>query len=241
MSVTGFWVDREAPGVMDEIVQIRGVDGIQYSEGDAIMIATTATDAADTTHYAGLAIQIPAQTSPAQYIFLAMVSDKSYLRPPVFDEPTAAYEYLELIEVNKTSIVMNTQFPLATFDGVATNTNAVANEIVFTGAGSTNDFTGGQVYVNELAQQFTILDDVVAAGAHTLTVAPAPPVTISTGYTLRVVPWGPGYTGGVKFQATNPQQGISVAVADKTGGPVFIYGVDLGKRIAYVKFDSALI
>ena len=238
--VTGFWIDREAPGVEDEIVQIRGVNGTQYAEGDAIMVSNA------TSNY-GLAVQIPAVASPAQYIFLAMVSDKSYLRPAVFDTPTAAYEYLELIEVNKTSIVMNTQFAAATYDGTAAAANSSgANTVKMVGTGTTlnTDFLGGQIYVNELNQQATIIACSVtggSSGTYTFTVAPAFSRQVTTGDTLRVVPWGAGYAGGVKFMASTPWQGISTALADITGGPIFIYGVDLAKRIAYVRFDSALI
>jgi len=237
MSITGFYVDRESPGVADMIRQIRMPNAVLFSEGDACYVSVT-----DGT--AGLIIQADTQAAPVQYVFLAMVSDKSYLRPAVFDQ-AVVNEYAELIEVSDGfaafPIVLNTQFPLATFDGTACNANALTNTVVFTGAGATDDLTGGQVYINELGQQATILDDDVAGGVHTLTVAPAFSQAPTTGNTLRAVPWGPGYMGGVKLQAANPQQGISVAVADKTGGPIAIYGVDLALRIAYVRFQPFLI
>jgi hypothetical protein len=238
MSVTGFWVDRSNPGVSDLIRQIRMPNTVQFSEGDACYVST-----ADGT--GGLIIQADSQTAPVAYVFLSMVADKSYLRPATFDE-AVVNEYAELIEVSDGysgfPIVLNTQFAAATFDGTATTSNSVANEIHFTGtSGSADDFTGGQVYVNELNQQFTIIDDDTSTTSHVYVVAPTPPVTISTGYTIRAVPWGPGYVGGVKLQATNPQQGISTALADKTGGPLYIYNVDLSKRIAYVRFQPFLI
>lgn len=233
MSVTGFFIDRTAQGVEDLIQQIRGVSGTQYSEGDACLISTSTGGSTG-----GLLIQAATQTAQPQYVFLSEVTPASVLRPATYNLLTSAYEMCEVIPVAGTNIVLATQFPLATFDGTATNSNSTANQIVFTGAGSTDDLTGGQVYVNELNAQFYIIKDTVSAGAHTLTVAPAPRVTVSTGYTIRAVPWGPGYVGGVKLQSSNPQQGISVAVADKTGGHLIIHSVNLALRTAYVRFST---
>ena len=233
MSVTGFWVDRSAPGVEDLIVQIRGVSGTQYTQGDACYVSTST---AGTT--GGLVIQADSQTVQPEYVFLSMVTPGSQLRPATFNKVTSDYEMLELIEVAGTSIVLNTQFAAATFDGTACNANAVTNNVVFTGAGANDDFTGGTVYIPELNEQRYVIDDAVSAGVHTLTVAPAFSRAPTTGDTLRLVPWGPGYRGGVKLQSANPQQGISVAVADKTGGALFIYGVNLERRIAYVRFSG---
>ena len=74
-----------------------------------------------------------------------------------------------------------------------------------------------------------------------MTVAPAFSRAPTVGDTLRAVPWGPGYMGGVKLMASTYCKGISVAVADKTGGPIAIYNVDLSRRIAYVRFQPFLI
>src|SRR5579859_5650463 len=120
MTVTGFWIDRTNPGVEDLIRQVRLVNGTTYSEGDACYIST-----ADGT--AGLMIQADSQTAPVQYTFLSMVSDKSYLRPATFNDPTVS-EYGEFIECSdgysSFPIVLATQFALATFDGTACNSNS---------------------------------------------------------------------------------------------------------------------
>jgi hypothetical protein len=246
MSVTGFWLDRSNPGVSDLVRQFMAPNGMQFANGDACYVSTsTTTSGPSTTYDAGLLIQANAQTSPVQYIFLTATTPKSELRQATYDLIDSNFGPVDVIEVSDGNasfpIVMNTQFPLATFDGTAANANTTTNLILFTGSGSTNDFNGGQVYVNETGAQYTIINDTVGGGVHTLTIAPAAPVAITTGNTLRVVPWGPGYKGGVKLQATNPQQGISVAVADKTGGPIFIYGVNLMLRTAYVRFSPELI
>lgn len=246
MSVTGFWIDRSNPGVSDLIRQFMAPNGMQFSEGDACYISTsTTTSGPSTTYDAGLLIQANAQTSPVQYTFLSAVTPKSELRQTTYNLIDSNFGPVEVIEVSDGNasfpITLATQFAAATFDGTAANANTTTNEILFTGAGSTNDFNGGQVYVNETATQYTIINDTVGSGVHTLTIAPAASVAVTTGNTLRVVPWGPGYKGGVKLQSSNPQQGISVAVADKTGGPIFIYGVNLAMRIAYVRFSPELI
>lgn len=232
MTVTGFWLDRTAQGVEDLIQQIRGVSGTQYSEGDACLISTST---GGTT--GGLLIQAATQTAQPQYIFLSEVTPSSVLRPATYNLLTSAYEMCEVIPVAGTNLVMGTQFAAATFDGTACNSNSSTTTVVFTGAGSSNDLTGGQVYINELGQQSYIINDVVSGGIHTLTVAPAFSSAPTTGNTLRAVPWGPGYVGGVKLQSSNPQQGISVAVADKTGGHLIIHSVSLSLRTAYVRFS----
>lgn len=234
MSVTGFWVDRESPGISDNIRQIRGVSGTQYTEGDACYISTST---GGTT--GGLLIQADSQTVKPVYLFLSQTTPASQIRPATYNLLTAAYEPCEVIEIANSSIIAATQFPLATFDGTACNSNSTTTSILFTGAGSSNDFTGGQVYVNETATQYTVIADTVSAGVHTLTIAPAAKVAVTTGNTIRLVPWGPGYVGGVKLQTPNPQQGISVAVADKTGGHLVIFSVDLAIRTAYVRFSGA--
>lgn len=243
--ITGFWIDRSAPGVSDLIRTVRVPNAMQFAEGDACYISTsTTTSGPNTTYDAGLLIQANAQTSPVQYVFLAMVSDVSYLRPATFNLPTVN-EMCEVIEVSDGysgfPLTLVTQFALATIDGTACNANSTANNVLVTAAGSTNDYNGGTLYCNETGQQFYITNDTVGGGVHTFTIAPTPAVALTTGNTVRVVPWGPGYVSGVKLQSSNPQQGISIAVADKTGGPLFIYNVDLSKRIAYVRFQPFLI
>jgi hypothetical protein len=246
MSVTGFWIDREAPGVSDLIREFMAPNGMQFAEGDACYISTsTTTSGPSTTYDAGLLIQANAQTSPAQYVFLSATTPKSELRQATYNLIDSNFGPVEVIEVSDGNaafpISLATQFALATIDGTSANTNTTTNQILVTFTGSTNDFNGGQVYVNETGAQYTIINDTVNSGVHTFTIAPAAPVAITSTNTLRAVPWGPGYKGGVKLQSTNPQQGISIAVADKTGGPLFIYGVNLQLRIAYVRFSPELI
>lgn len=262
MSVTGFWIDQtEGPGVED-LINVRQalVNGVTYSEGDALQVATTGSSS-------GLAIQVAAQNAIGQFVFMTMKSAPQYLRPAVFNDPVYNEAPL-LYDVNKTAFVFRNQVAACTYDGTACNSNTANNTVIWTGTGTTaaTDFLGGTIYINELGQQGIITALSVSggsAGTYTATVQgviyikgpkdrqpPSPPSggtnggfsqAPTTGNTLRVVPWGPGYRGGVKFQATNPQQGVSVAIADKTGGCLYIYDVELGGRNIYVRFDSGLI
>jgi hypothetical protein len=259
MSVTGFWIDQTEGQGVEDLVNLRQalVNGVTYSEGDVLQVATTGANT-------GLAIQIASQAAVGQFVFMTMKSAPQYLRPAVFNDPVYNEAPL-LYDVDKTSFVFRSQFAAATYDGTAANSNTANNTVIWTGTGSTanTDFLGGAIYVNELGQQGIITALSVSGGSggtytatvqgviQTKTRQPVSPPTggtaggfsqaVTTGNTIRVVPWGPGYRGGVKFQATNPQQGVSVAIADKTGGCLYIYDVELAGRNVYVRFDSSLI
>ena len=260
MSVTGFWLDQPEGQGVEDMINVRQalVNGVTYSEGDALMVSVA------TSNY-GMAIQIPAQNSVCQFIYLTMKSAPQYLRPATFNDPVYNEAGL-LLDVDKTSFVFRNEVAACTYDGTAAAAQSTGNTTVkWVGTGTTTntDFLGGTIYVNELGQQGIITALSVSggtAGTYTATVSGviylptrAPVNTpsggtaggfsqnVTTGNTLRILPYGPGYRGGVKFQASNPQQGVSVAIADVTGGPMYIYDVNLASRNIYVRFDSALI
>lgn len=248
MAITGFWLDREVNGGSDVIVQIPGANATQFSEGDACIIDTSTS-----SNTAGTLIQVASQTASPRYVVLSVAAftgpnagkylggafPSGPLRQTTYNLIDSGGEPVMVIDaVASFNCVLATQFAAATFDGTACNSNSTTNNILFTGSGSTDDLTGGQVYVNETNQQFTIVKDSVSGGVHTLTIWPAAPVAVTTGNTIRAVPWGPGYNGGVKLQSSSPQQGISVAVADKTSGHLLIEDVNLARRIAYVRFSG---
>lgn len=249
MSVTGFWIDRELPGVEDAITQRICAPNVQFAEGDACIQSTDTTGVTG-----GLLIQAATQTTSPRYIMLSLMAQTALstqsgkfpsgpLRQATYDLSLTSATGGSLAEVIDLGIapqiVAQTQFALATIDGTAANSNSTTNLVLVTAAGSADDYTLGQLYVNETGQQFTILDDTVSGGVHTFTIFPTPAVAITTGNTVRVVPWGPGYVGGVKLQSSNPQQGISVAVADKTSGHLLIESVNLAKRMAFVRFSGS--
>ena len=259
MTVTGFWLEQPEGAGVEDMINVRQAlpNSVAFSEGDACYVATTGANS-------GLVIQQASQTGVVQFIYLTYKNAPQYLRPATYG--TAVYnEAPLLLDVDKTSFVFRNQVAAATYDGTACNANTNNAEVIWTGTGTTTntDFLGGTIYIPELQQQGIITALSVSGGTggtYTATVQGVinvktrQPVTPpsggtnggfsqapTTGNTLRVVPWGPGYRGGVKLQATNPQQGVSVAIADKTGGALYIYDVELGGRNIYVRFDSSLI
>lgn len=118
-------------------------------------------------------------------------------------------------------------------NGTACNANATTTLVLVTAAGSTGDYTGGTIFAN--GEQRTIVTDVVGAGTHTFTVNQPFTRAITTGDTAIVVPFSRG-TRGVKLSASTVYQGISPAVADKSGGKVDIEDVSLNNLAGNVPF-----
>lgn len=107
---------------------------------------------------------------------------------------------------------------------VAANANSTTNLVLVTAAGSSSDYLGGTVFSN--GEQRNIITDAVNGGVHTFTVDKAFTRAITTGDKVRAVPFAKG-TRHVKLSASDAAQGISPAIADKSGGYVSIAGVDL--------------
>lgn len=259
MSVTGFWLDEDGLNAVQDLINTKMslVNGTTYTQGDVLQIATSGASS-------GLLTQVAAGNAVGQFVFMTMQSARQYLRPATFNDPVYNEAGL-VLDVDKSPLVFGTQFAAATYDGTACNANTANNEVIWQGTGTTlaTDFIGGAIYINELQQQGIITALSVSAGTngiYTATVQAVKNVRThfpvdtptggtnggfsqapTTGNTLRVVPWGPGYRGGVQFQATNPQQGISTTIAGKTGGCLYIVDVQLADRKAYVRFDSVLI
>jgi hypothetical protein len=196
----------------------------QFYEGDACIL----TD--------GILGQTSSATALPTHIFQVMITPYSILRPATANLTTTLGEKGLSVPVGNvagglpiltwlTPLVVNSGIP--PFNGTAANSNSTATSVVFTGSGSTNDFATGTVFIPSLNQQRTITADTVSGGVHTFTVIPAFSRAVTTGDTLIAVPFSPGSIG-VKLDATNSYQGISTAVADKTGGHVDIVGVSLG-------------
>jgi hypothetical protein len=197
----------------------------QFYEGDALIL----TD--------GIAGQTASQTALPTHIFQVMITPYTLLRPAATNLTTTLGEKGLMVPVTSgvagglpaltwlTPLAANSGIP--PFNGTACNANSSTTSVVFTGAGSTNDFATGSVYIPSLGQQRTVTADVVSGGVHTFTVTPAFSRAPTTGDTLIAVPFSAGSIG-VKLDATNSYQGISAAVADKTGGHVDIVAVVLG-------------
>lgn len=126
---------------------------------------------------------------------------------------------------------------------VMQNLNAISGTtttvvVADTTAGTTSDFNGGCIFVN--GEQRNILTSVLGGGNFTFTVdrpftqAPAAGNKVTASYMNAGMK-------NVKLAATNPDQGVSRALADKTGGFVEIVQVILDHVDAkiLVKFRSA--
>lgn len=196
----------------------------QFYENDALVLSD------------GIAGQASAQTSLPTHIFVNMITDSSMLRPGTQNLTTTLGEAGLMVPCSSGVAggmsPLNFWTPLTgnsvpTINGTAANSNSTATSVLVTFTGSTNDFATGTVYIPSLQQQRVITADSVSGGVHTFTVTPAFSRAVTTGDTVVAVPFSPGSVG-VKLAPTVPYQGVSTAVADKTGGHVNIVGVTLG-------------
>jgi hypothetical protein len=198
----------------------------QYYENDACILSD------------GIAGQIStAEGGPVTHIFQVMVTPAAVLRPGTANLSTTAGEKGLFVPVGTgvaggfqplnflTPLTANDSIP--PINGTACNSNSTATSVLVTAAGSTNDYATGTIYIPSLQQQRTITADTVSGGVHTFTVTPAFSRAVTTGDTAIVVPFSPGSVG-IEHDSTNPYQGISSQVADKTGGHVNIVKVVLG-------------
>lgn len=196
----------------------------QFYEGDALVLSD------------GIAGQASAQTSLPTHIFVNMITDSTLLRPAATNLTTTLGEKGLMVPVGSgvaggfapfnfyTPLIGNSVPPI---NGVAANSNSTTTTVLVTASGSSNDYATGTIYVPSLQQQRTITADTVSGGIHTFTVTPGFSRAVTTGDTVIVVPFSPGSVG-VKLAPTVVYQGVSTAVADKTGGHVNIMGVVLG-------------
>jgi len=222
-----FLLRSKLVGLLDEVQHVLGTSGTQYAYGDACKISN------------GQVLQLAAQTDKVSHIYVSMDTLASQLRPGTADKPGSGtakeLETLALIPCAGNGTIWEATFAAATFDNVAV-VSATASTVLFAnGSGANGDFTGGQVLIVETGEQKTISSSTYGGGNYTLNVVPNWTTTPTSSNTLRVVPWSVGATG-VKFASSNPQQGISVAIADKTGGNVNIQGVNLAKRTVLCSF-----
>lgn len=212
----GFTVWDEKISTTNVLNRVLMKASTQFYAGDACVMAS------------GILTQATAAQLPT-YIFQVMITPSTALRPATANLSTTLGESALCVIASPelkfyTPLVANSA---PTFNGTACNSNSTVTSVVFTGAGSTNDFVGGQVWIDNLQQQRVITADSVSGGVHTFTVTPAFSRAPTTGDTLRAVPWSRGATA-VKLAATVPYQGISTAVADVSGGHVNIEAVVLG-------------
>lgn len=223
---SGFEMIGELASIGGLLERLPSVASTQYNKNDALYLSLSGS--------LGLLSQVTAAVK-ATHIYVSMFTPSTTLRPATADLSTALNEQILAVRCAgtlltfKSNLVGTGSVPI--INGVACNANTTLNTIKFADSvGSTGDFLGGQIYVQTLQQQFTILTDTVSANVRTVTVTPNPSRAVTTGDTVIAVQWSAGQTA-VKFNATAPPQGVSTATADKTGGNININQVVLGPTL----------
>lgn len=109
-------------------------------------------------------------------------------------------------------------------------------KITDTTSGSNGDFDGGVLAIN--GEQANIITSTVSAGVWSMTLDKALKNAPASGDLVIANYWNAGQKG-VKLSSGTPDQGVSTALADKTGGYVDIVAIDLlvVPPVARVKFQ----
>lgn len=171
-------------------------------------------------------------------IFNVMITHKSMARPATINKTTTLGEKLSYIPALNSELVFRTALTggdAPPINGVAANVNTDLSTVLVTAAGSTNDYTGGTIFVN--GEQTTITADVVSGGIHTFTTGKPLARAATTGDLVYIVPFSRGFRG-VKLSSVSVSAGLGVspAVADKTGGYCEIVRVGLENRFGVDPF-----
>lgn len=236
MAGAGFQVAKNNAAGAGQLEKVKSLASTQYAFGDMI-----------TTHPAsgnkGCANKVAA-ADKATHIVQSMVTPDSLSQPATAFLTTAACEDLLCIPITGSRVIIKSYLigdSVPPINGTACNSNSTATQLLVTAAGSANDYLDGVCYVPELGEQRLITADAVSTGVHTFTVSPAFRRAPTTGDTVIAVPFSKG-ASAVKFASTNPHQGIGTAVADKTGGQLYIEDVNLkGDNVGpYVLFSHPL-
>ncbi len=103
--------------------------------------------------------------------------------------------------------------------------------------GSSSDLVGGYVYIPELGEAKLITANTYSSNVVTLTTA-AFSRAVTTGDTVRIIPFGPGDTT-VQFASANPQRNISNVIAELASGKLTVHAVDLAKKTVIVSLNPS--
>jgi hypothetical protein len=219
MAANGFQIPQDfaAGSTVCDPESITGKASTQYKPGDLLVVS------------GGIAARNTATGKPT-HLFGSLVTPASQIRPGTLNLTDATTKYeVNAIPVNGRSRLKSslTGTSAPTVNGTACNANASTTSVLFAYGGGATDLDLGTVYIPELDQQRNIVSGAVGAGVMTLTVDEPFSRAPTTGDTVKAVPWSKGSHSAVKFDATDPSQGIDTAVANKTGGQARIEGVDL--------------
>lgn len=211
---------------------IQGAASTQYTK-DALVKMSAGLPvnlAGQTDQPYGLVQEMDIQPYNGQSLGNVNGANLSPLRPATDMLTTTVGEKIGIIPISPGLLLDNDYTPLK--DRVAAVANTTKSQAIIAYAGSTGDFTGGTVYLPDQDWQGIITSSAVAGGNATLVFAPAAPRACTTGDVVSASPLGPGAT--TKFASSNPQLGISDAVADVGGGMVMVrkiagqYGANKG-------------
>lgn len=142
----------------------------------------------------------------------------SPLRPATDMLTTTVGERIGIVPIFAGLELDNDLTPL--LNRVAATSNSSTSQAICAYGGSTGDFTGGIVYLPDQDWQGVVTSSAVAAAAVTLVFAPPAPRACTTGDVVCAIPFGVG--NSPKFASSNPQLGLSNAVADISGGNVLV-------------------
>lgn len=199
----------------------------QFADGDALTITN------------GILVKAVA-AGKVHGILNAMITPASQMRPATELLTTTAGEQLQYIPAMGGQLIFETNLTTPDtppINGTAVNSGSTTTAVI-TVATTDGDYTGGTIYFPETDSQHTITLSDDTAGDCTFTFVPPAKRAIGAGDHAIVVPFAGGSSVAVKLSATTASQGISTAVADKTGGQVKIEKVDLKNKKVWVSFPA---
>jgi hypothetical protein len=202
-------------------------------------------------------VQVASQTDKPYGIFMGLETPAAILRPTTLGLSTVNCELAQILPVSGSLAVLATPLTGNAAPPIvagACQTNASSTTVIVASASGTSGyFVGGSIWVIEFGKDRRLSQRVITAstyggGNYTFTIdypfgAPIlglnPPAALvaTAGNTATVVGFSAG-NYGVKLNATNPNQLISTAWADVTGGYTRIEDVDLTQSLAFVSFPN---
>lgn len=194
-----------------------GAASTQFTDGDAIKFTN------------GTVTPCSAQTDKPMGFHNAMITPSSVMRPATRNLTTTAGEFIQYVPGEGGLFEFETDLTgtdAPPINGTAVNSGSTTTALV-TAAGSTSDYIGGTIYFPGTDTHHKITGDTVSGGVHTFTFVPLAPRAIAATDTAIAVPFTSESSQAVKLSSGTVSQGISCAVADKSGGSIKIAGVDL--------------
>lgn len=215
---------KSRAGIDDLYIHVLGAASTQYVAGSLAKMS------------AGLPVILAGQTDQP-FMLIEQLTTQPYggqtlnvnnggpLRPATALLSDTTGQRLMGIPINPALVIETDLVPLlgGASGGAAALSNATKAQAICAYGGSTGDFTGGVVYLPEQDWQGIITSSAVGAGNVTLVFTPPAPRACTVGDTIQAQCFGPG--AAPKWASSNPQLGLSNAVADKSGGLFLVTGM----------------